>query len=367
MRIHAVRGRGGGFSPAPVRERLSTDPVVLALRTGARGHAVGMLVSDAGALLTSRDAAVWAGASGGSLCRDVRARRLVRVDRGWYADPEDWHRLYAEDRHLLRVVAAHRRQTGSSPLVFSHVSAAVLWELPLWRLDPPRVHLSGITGGGHVRRSEPLVARHELTVPAVDITCVGGVRCTSLARTVADTIRSVPADAALAIADAALRRTGWDARGRAYDVAAASLFREEVARRLPRGGRGVRRARVVLEMADGRAESPGESVSRMHLHEIGFHDVRIQTRVAAPHGGWFALDFDLPEANAWGEFDGTAKYVDPAVRSADADRIVLEEKRREDWIRGTTQRRLARWDASHLVSASTLARRLAEFHIHPRA
>ncbi len=249
------------------------------------GHAVGMLVSDVGALLTSRDAALWAGGSGSSLCRDVRARRLIRVDRGWYADAERWDQLYAEDRHLLRVVAARRRQPRSSPLVFSHVSAAVLWGLPLWRTDPPRVHVSGITGGGHVGASEPLVARHQVTVPDVDVADVDGVACTSLARTVADTIRSMPAEVALAIADAALRRTAWNGHRRDYDDAAASSLTEEIARRLPQGGRGVRRARAVLQMADGRAESPGESVSRMRLREIGFCDVRIQTRVAGPRTG----------------------------------------------------------------------------------
>lgn len=42
-----------------------------------------------------------------------------------------------------------------------------------------------------------------------------------------------------------------------------------------------------------------------------------------------------------------------------------EEKQREDWIRGATQRRFARWGWSHIETAPLLGRRLAAFGIRP--
>ncbi|MGB4779549.1 hypothetical protein [Microbacterium sp.] len=325
-----------------------------------------MLISQASALLRSRDQLLDGGTSGSAMTSSVAAKTLVRIDRGWYAEPDAWRRAYAEGRHLMRVLACERRRQGESSLVYSHVSAAVLWGLPLWRIEPRRVHVSGIQASGHVRASEPLVARHEVAVPDDDVAVVDGIRCTSLPRTVADLLRGLPSQAALAVADAALRMLAWDEDSRTYDEDAAAAFREEVAARLPKGGRGVRDARQTLALADGRAASPGESASRRLLIDIGFRGVRLQTGVPAPDGGSYYLDFDLEEANAWGEYDGEGKYLDSEVRDGDLEAVLLAEKQREDWIRGTTQRKLGRWMKTHIASAASLERRLAQFHIFPR-
>lgn len=70
--------------------------------------------------------------------------------------------------------------------------------------------------------------------------------------------------------------------------------------------------------------------------------------------------------NAWGEFDGAAKYRDPRLRRGRApEQVLADEKQREDWIRCSTRKPFARWGMSHLVSATTLGHRLAAFGIRP--
>jgi len=324
-----------------------------------------MLVSEVRACLASRDDLERRGTSTREIAAAARGGSLVRVDRGWYVDAERWRAAHTEERHLLRVVAAEERRIGGSELVFSHASAAVLWELPLFRSAPHRVHLSGRAASGHVRASEPLVARHEVVVPARDTAVRQGITCTGLARTVADVLRAASFETGLSLADAALHRTAWSRNH--YDEDAAEDLRRDVADRLPRGGRGVRRARRVLELADGRAASPGESVSRLYLVDLGFAVPRLQVPIAAPGRGFFYADFGLDDVDAWGEYDGEGKYTDPAMRGAgvDIEQVVLEEKRREDWIRGTTGRRVVRWGKANIVTAAHLATRLRAFGIHP--
>lgn len=326
-----------------------------------------MLIHEARAAIRSRAQIEAAGLSTREITARVRAGTLVRIDQGWYADATAWRDSYTEGRHLMRVVAADARRTGGSDLVYSHTAAAVIWRLPLFRIEPQRVHLSGRSASGHVLASTPTVARHEVAVPAADTVEREGLRCTSLPRTVADLLRGTSEETGLALADAAVRLRAYDERTGLYDEAAAEALRAQVAARLPRGGRGVRQARRILGLADGRAASPGESVSRLYLLDLGFAVPRLQVAIPGPAGRTYYVDFGLDDADAWGEYDGEGKYLDPRLRGAgvDAAQVVLEEKMREDWIRGTTHRRFPRWGKAHTVSAAALGARLAAFSVHP--
>jgi hypothetical protein len=72
--------------------------------------------------------------------------------------------------------------------------------------------------------------------------------------------------------------------------------------------------------------------------------------------------------DAWGEYDGEGKYLDPALRGqVTAEEVMLREKEREDWIRATTNRRFPRWGRAAIASAASLGARLARFHVHPPA
>ena len=254
----------------------------------------------------------------------------------------------------------HRDAT--EPPVFCSASAAVVLGFPLYRLRPSRVHV-GIPHPRHVA-SRSDVFRHRLDLVDDDIIEIGGVRVTSEIRTVFDTSRSLGVEAAQSIADAALRNRA--VTGHCQDVERAVEWREDLARRFAavRGAPGTRRGKDVVDFADGRAQLPGESVSRLRLRRLGFHDVDLQVAVSSPEGREYFVDFGLNDIGAFGEFDGTGKYVDPSLRGGRSiEDAVLEEKRREDWVRGTTGRPLFRWGAEHIATVNAFAARLTAFGV----
>ncbi len=288
------------------------------------------------------------------------ATRLHRVRRGWYVDRDAWQRLFTEDRHALHVHAVARDIRGQG--VISHVSAAVLHGLDLARVHPGRVHVT--TPPGARVSSGDDVMRHCTPLGPHDVTEVHGIRCTSLARTVFGVACAASPDTALVIADGAERLVATTGSG--WDPDLAEQWRRGLAERIARaaGARGIRRARWVAGFADGRAETTLESISRLQLRRLGFQRVRLQVPVAAPAGRDYRVDFGLDDVDAWGECDGAGKYLDEAQRSGRSpEQVLLDEKRREDWIRGTTGRRILRWEHRHVTSAAALAAHLSAFGI----
>lgn len=236
-----------------------------------------------------------------------RARTLVR--RGtWTAagygcvaavdvrDPQP--PVVARRRHALACVAACRRRPGS---VVSGRSAAVLHGLPTYRLPPlPELTTPASTGLG--RRGPAHV--HGAGLVAGELSSWYGTPLTTPARTVVDLARHDRRDGIMA-ADAAL----------AHDlVGGAQLDR---ALTLARGWPGVRQARAVLALADRRAESPLESITRLALHDDGFPAPEPQ---AAIPGTPFRVDLLWRAIRLILEVDGLAKYTDAELRY---------EKRRE--------------------------------------
>jgi len=316
-------------------------------------------IVDALALLRSRADLRESGMSDRAISKAVADGILKRVRHGWYITRQDWSNLWPEGKHLVHIVAVHR-DTGSSGPVFCGVSAAVLHGYPLYRHTPEKVHVL-VTGGRHVS-SVPDVMRHEGRIAADDIVSIDGMLVTSPARTVVDVARTLGLEASVSIADASLRAAAVSRNVQNDERAAA--WREELSRQLrsAAGLRGVRNARWVMEFADGRAQLPGESVSRLQFHRLGVRHIDLQVRVAAPNGGNFWIDFDLLDFDTFGEFDGKTKYTDEALRShRTIEEVLLDEKRREDWIRGTTGRRVIRWGDEHSASANALRRRLRSF------
>lgn len=292
----------------------------------------------------------------------IRDGALHQVRRGWFIDADERRALWEEEKHRAHVIAVARDARG--PAVMSHSSSAVLWRLPLWDMKLVRVHMT--TDAPHRISSSPDVRRHVAPLPPGDLALVDGIRCTSLERTVFDLIRVLPLASAVAVADAAERQMGE--RGWEWDLDAVTSWRRSLASRIDAatGARGVRQARWVSAFADGRAQSPGESVSRLHLHRLGFEAPDLQVPVPAPGGSTYFVDFGLRGVRAFGEFDGKGKYLDAALREGKSvEQIVLEEKQREDWIRGTTQWRFGRWETPHIKTTNALGARLATFGITP--
>ncbi|NHC46537.1 hypothetical protein [Motilibacter aurantiacus] len=191
----------------------------------------------------------------------------------------------------------------------------MLLGLPLLR-PPERVEISAPTGAHRDRPGLGLV-RSPLPGHHVEVGR-DGLRRTTAARTVLDLARSGAFDDAVAAADVALRH-GLVTR----DVLQSELV---AMARWP----GVRAARHVVEFADGRAESPGESLARVRLVSLGY-EVDLQVQIAGLSGTVHRVDF-LIDGLVVGEFDGQVKYADPAFLRgrAPADVLMAERRRQQD-------------------------------------
>ncbi|WP_345544991.1 hypothetical protein [Microbacterium jejuense] len=273
----------------------------------------------------------------------------------------DWDPLWPESRHSIQVAAAFAEMRGGDS-VASYESAAVVWGLPLYRCALEVVHVT-VPDGKHIS-SRLGMRRHGDALSEEDVAVREGIRVTTLERTVLDLACTLSFAAALAAADAALRLVAFD--GGTYDETAAREWRDEMLTRLAHsvGRRGVRMAAEVLALADGRAESPAESAGRGHLHRLGFRRLRPQVEVRGPDGRLLRVDIEIEDIATFLEVDGAGKYLDDAMRTGrTVEQVILDEKRREDWIRGTTRKPLVRAEEKHVRTPQALAARLSSFGI----
>lgn len=295
------------------------------------------------------------------IARAVADGTLRRLQRNRYVLDADWHDLWSESRHRIETAAAFGEMRDGDAAA-SYDSAGVVWGFAMYRHVPIEVHVT-IPDGRHVP-SRVGLRRHADALPEEDVTTHLGIRCTTLDRTAFDLARTLSFEAAVVVADAALRRAALV--DRTYDLDKAEEWRERMLERAARasGKRGVRQAIEVIRLADGRAESPTESVARVQLLRLGFQRLRLQVPVAGPGGTEFRVDIGIEDVGAFLEIDGMGKYQDEALRSGRTlEQVLLDEKRREDWIRGTTQRRFVRAEEKHVGTPDLLGRRLAALGI----
>ncbi|RTL62301.1 MAG: hypothetical protein EKK42_32615 [Pseudonocardiaceae bacterium] len=286
--------------------------------------------------LTSRSTLLAAGISDDELARWCARGDLVRIARGAYLPAAAAHGLDLAARHALEVRAALERLRV--PVAASHVSAAALHGLPVWDLPLDRVHLTRLAPGS-ARRSARLHV-HGASLADDEVDLLDGCRVTSVARTLVDIARTVPFEQAVAVTDAALR---------AGLVAPASLAH---ARERARHRAGATAAGRVIAFADGRAESVGESRSRVALRRHGLPVPELQWDVRSGGRRIGRVDFGWPALRTVGEFDGRTKYS-----GADAAEVVWAEKRREDALRAEGLR-VVRWTWADLADFDAIAARL---------
>ncbi|MCP2266778.1 Transcriptional regulator, AbiEi antitoxin, Type IV TA system [Promicromonospora thailandica] len=273
------------------------------------------------------------------LRRALAARDIERLRRGAYTAVDPAAAPIGAAEHARRraeqtVVAVHRQLTAHH--VVSHESAALLHGAPVWEM-PSRVHL--IQRYGSNAGSAPDIVRHRSILADDEIVTVAGVPVTSVTRTVLDCVCTMPPLAGLVLADWALG-TGVERAG----LLAALADRSD--------RRNRRQARLVLDLADGGAQSPWETRTRYVLLRAGFPRPRTQVPVVT-RLGTFHCDVGW---DGWGpliEFDGFVKYQDGVLRPGyDADAARFVEKRRDDAIRATGRalvRVTARDKASDIV------------------
>lgn len=297
------------------------------------------------------------------LSRAAAGGMFLRLQAGVYVERAAYLALRPVEQHRLAVCAAMEQTRGGSAVV-SHLSASVLHDLPQYRFRDRPVDVTVAADVGATSRRG--LRRHLDAIDTGDLTTVAGIACTTLDRTVFDVMRTMPLEVAVTCADAALRREA--VVGRRFDPHAQEDWRERMRERAARkaGARGIRRARWVIEFADGRAELPGESVSRVQLFRLGFVEFDLQVAVPGPRGADYFVDIALPEARTFWEFDGEVKYRDPSLRGdRSIEQVLLDEKKREDWIRGRTQWRVCRGGFSDITTPEVLAARLEAFGVAP--
>jgi hypothetical protein len=240
-----------------------------------------------------------------------RLHRGVLVEAEWLASlpPVEQHGVRLRGRLLLRPNGWHAARR----------SAALVHGLPIIGSPPTIPQLvrdkTVLSLRGNVRHERistlPPEERTEIDVPV-----------TSLARTVVDVARDECFRNAVVVADAALRS----------GASAAELL--QVARRCSTwpGGSSVL---PVVAFADGLAETPLESISRVAFQELGVAAPRSQVEVWLQARFVARVDFLWEACNVVGESDGRSKYV--TVED------LYREKRREEWLRDLGFE-VVRWD-----------------------
>ena len=276
-----------------------------------------------------------------ALRRSAFRGELTKLRSGAFVETALWDALGDEDRARLEVAAAW--EAGRGFFVASHASAAALWEVP--RISTPDGLVHSLTSLAAGTRTEHGVRKHAAKDLEQHVVAVHGIACTSLERTIVDLAMTEPFADAVVAADWALREhTSKDAIARVLDELSP--------------GRGRRRVEQVIDFADPRAGSAGESFSRTLIAEHGFPAPVLQQRFDDEHGLIGFVDFYWPDQALVGEFDGLVKYRDPGLlQGRSPEDVVIAEKLREDRLRATGAR-CTRWVWATLRRPGELAAQL---------
>lgn len=267
------------------------------------------------------------------LQRAVLRGDVVRIHRGAYVAADAWNALDRHERYRRQVMAAGLASRGRP--ILSHHSAAVIWGIPIIGEWPRVVHVLTSVGAG--TRKENGFHRHAYEIDDADIVEFEGVRLTSFARTLIDLARDTTFGSAVAGLDWSLRAP---TRGEQPRILIEDLQEYFETQAWKRNRRKVHRA---LEFASPLAETPGESLSRTVIHELGFPQPQLQVRVNDRDGVAGISDFGWEALHHLGEFDGLVKYTREMARPGESiEDIVVREKVREDRMRATG-RGMSRW------------------------
>ena len=262
-------------------------------------------------LLLTTDRLLSRGMTSHSLSRAVRSGDLIRLRPGFFVEKRA-RDLCRRDRHPLSVLATN---TALDSPVFSHASAALIHGLPDWGLPLRKVAVCD-EGASPRSRSTDLTTFRIVPDLAGEVTTVNGLRVTTPVRTVTDIAISTNRDACVAVADAALH-------GELVTRIALEESLEKSA-----GRRGIRRARHSLSLADGRAESVAETLSRLTFRDHGLPEPEIQVDIVNSRGIRVArVDFLWPEYGVVGECDGFGKYFEGLTPAETRHRLGMEKDR----------------------------------------
>jgi hypothetical protein len=266
-----------------------------------------------------------------AIAHQVSTGRWTTVRRGAYCRTADWQEADTRQRHLVAVEAELLRVPDR--YVVSHESAAAGYGWPTpWR-GLSRVWFTSDRPHDKTLRTDYRVVE-VATLRDEDLDLSDGRRRTSAARTVADVLRHVPVEDAVAMADAAVNL------GHTSIAEVAEVLRWQSG--WPKAAIG----RRALALVDGRRETYLESSSFVRLSLRGVPLPLCQVYVFDASGRFVGIVDGLwLRQGVVAECDGRTKYdLDVIGRRdpAEARRQLLAEKRREDALR-STQLGVVRW------------------------
>jgi hypothetical protein len=260
------------------------------------------------------------GVSKGQLRQWTRDRRVTAVARGVYS-PTKWLESLADDPRRLHAVAVGAVIKRNPGLVASHESAAYLHGIDLLLPAGRKVPLITLTRRAREpgRALVPGALIRVATLPDDQVTTACGVPVTTVARTVMDIARASGFTEGVVAADSVLH--------------SHVVVKVELAIILESCGQwpGVVRARQVLGFADGRAESPLESVARVRFAQFGIPSPDLQVNIRGRTGFIGRVDFCWHQYRTIAEADGAMKYDDQGRARARAQLARDEKFHDEGW------------------------------------
>jgi predicted transcriptional regulator of viral defense system len=241
-----------------------------------------------------------------------RLRQGVYVDR---AVLRDAIARGPDHRHLLDCVAVLLCLGGRPAL--SHASAARLSGLVV----PSAAVEAAVSLTDEVQwRQGRGYTVMRAGLPADEVLSDGVIRWTGPARTLVDCARAWSLEDAVVAMDAALHE----------ELATSDDLREAVLRQTH--WNGIAAAARAAGLANGRAESPLETLGRLRILGSGLPLPELQMDLHGPRGFVGRVDAWYEDAAVAVEFDGRVKYEDP-FGGRTAAQVLWDEKRREDAIR----------------------------------
>lgn len=161
------------------------------------------------------------------------------------------------------------------------------------------------------RRAPSMLTIHSDVLAPGETQAIAGMRVTTPARTAFDLGRRLGLEDGVQRIDALMNAT---------DVKVADV--EAVIARHP-GVRGLNQLRQTLDLVDGGAESPYESLTRLLLIKAGFPRPQTQIRVIDKQGRVWRIDMGWREWLVGVDFEGAHHWTVPKQRTKDVERYAV--------------------------------------------
>jgi len=263
------------------------------------------------------------------LSRQAASGQLVRVRRGLYLPAEVWAELKPWQQHRIRCHAVDTLAAGSP--IFARESAALILGLPL--LHTPKEIQTVVDPGKNGGQSSRGVRRHNAIDGDPPPWTVDGLWVTPPPQTARDLAVRLPLAKSLPTMDKLLAQKILPGSPPHVKLVFTADDVRDAALLLPNGTQRNRVERV-LEVADGRSGSPGESWSRAIMIQNGFPVPTLQLPFHDDRGLIGYPDFDWEDFKTLGEFDGYEKYSSQQyLKGKTSSEVVVAEKNRENRLR----------------------------------